>query len=173
MKYSNTACGLSTASRAEKVVQGIGRFFFYWLPPLIWSGGILFMASDHGSFQSFGWLINVLKALWPQASMAEIYQLYGILRKVLHFLVYASLLGVYVRALWGHLGLRRWPALLLSLLICLVIASADEARQAFYPSRQGRPSDVLLDMSGAVSATLILLPFLREPEPDHPERTGS
>jgi VanZ family protein len=166
VKFLHPTLDANPISRIERVTLWIGRFLYYWLPPLVLSGGVLFMASDYGATHNFGWVLTILKSIWPRATMTEIYQIHSFIRKFMHFLTYAALLGVYVRALWGHLGLRRRPAILVGLLICLVIASADEGRQALYPSRQGRPSDVLLDMSGALIAALLLWPFLREPQPD-------
>lgn len=100
--------------------------------------------------------------LFPSSPLPEIYQMYGDLRKVMHFLVYASLFAAYVRAWRWHVGLARWQAIFLALFICLLVSSADEGRQALYLSRTGRPRDVLLDMSGAVTAAIALFPFLRQ-----------
>jgi len=134
----------------------------YWLPPFLLTIGILLMAGDWGSTSNLRLPIRILAMLFPSYPLAEIYQIYGGLRKLMHFLVYAALFAVYARAWRWHVGLGRWTAVFLALLICLLISSADESRQALYLSRSGSPRDVLLDMTGAVTAAFALFPFLRQ-----------
>lgn len=133
----------------------------YWLPPVLLSIGILIMAGDLGSAYKFRLPVIILKFLLPAYSTKEIYQLYLELRKVMHFLAYAALFLVYVRAWRWHTGLSRWQAILVSLLLCLIISGADEGRQSLLTSRVGSLQDVLLDMSGALTAAIAYFPFLR------------
>ncbi len=137
-------------------------FLWYWLPPCLLTIGILVMAGDWGSISQFRLPIKILEFLLPSLSAKEIYQLYAELRKVLHFLVYAALFAVYARAWRWHVGLGRWKAIFLALLVCLLVSSADEGRQTLFLSRTGSPRDVLLDMSGALTAAIALFPFLRQ-----------
>ncbi|MGQ9922183.1 MAG: VanZ family protein [Desulfobacca sp.] len=134
---------------------------YYWLPPFLLTIGILLMAGDWGAMSNLRLPIRILTILFPASPLSEINEMYGELRKVMHFLVYAALFAVHVRAWRWHVGLRRWPAIGLALLICLLVSSADEGRQALYLSRTGSPRDILLDMSGAVTAAIALFPFLR------------
>lgn len=140
-------------------------FLSYWLPPLLLTLGILLMAGDWGSVSKFPLPIRILAYLFPSYSSNQIYQMYMELRKVLHFLVYATLCGVYMRAWRGHLGLGRWQAIFLALLVCLLVSVADEGRQTLFLSRTGSVRDVLLDMSGALTAAIAFFPFLRKASP--------
>lgn len=137
-------------------------FLHYWLPPFLLTIGILLMAGDWGAISKLRLPIKILEFLLPSYSPKEIYQLYAVLRKVGHFLVYAALYAVYVRAWRWQVGLGRWPAVLLTLLICLVVSTADESRQALFTLRTGSPRDVLLDMSGALTAAIAFFPFLQQ-----------
>ena len=138
-------------------------FCYYWLPPLALTLGIIAFAGDLGSVQNFRLSIYLLKLLLPHYPAAEIYRLSMILRKVGHFLAYGILCWSYLRAFYHHWHRSMWSSLGLALLICLLVAMADEGRQAFYTSRNGSPVDILLDLSGAVTAGFFWLglQFLR------------
>ncbi len=138
-------------------------FLWYWLPPLLLTAGTLVMAGDLGSFSHFQLPVQLLKFLLPSYPMKDILALYAVFRKVMHFLVYAVLCAAYARAWRWHVGLARWQAVALALLLCLLVSVVDEGRQAFFASRTGSPRDVLLDMSGALSAAVVLLPYLGRP----------
>lgn len=139
------------------VTAKIRAFLNYWLPPLLLTCVIVAFASDLGSAQNFRLSIYLLKLLFPWLPAAEIYRWSLVIRKIGHFIVYGLLCLSYVRAFYRQLHLSRRLALLAALLICLVVASADEGRQFFYASRSGRVEDVLLDMSGAATAGLVWL----------------
>jgi VanZ family protein len=136
-------------------------FCYYWLPPLLLTAGIIILAGDLGSVSHFKLPLKILSFLLPSYSPKEISALYLKLRKVGHFLAYALLFGAYARAWCWHLGKTRLKTIFLSLAICLFVSVADEARQTFYNSRTGSPRDVLLDMSGSLTAALVLFPWLR------------
>jgi VanZ family protein len=120
------------------------------------------MAGDLGSTQNIRLLYVVIHYLLPSLSKKEIIHLAMWLRKVGHFLAYAALFYSYVRAWRWHMRRPRLQAIVLALALCLLISLADEGRQALYNSRSGSPWDVALDMSGALTATVTLFPFLRE-----------
>lgn len=136
---------------------------YYWLPPLLLTLAILFLAGDWGSTHKLRFPLTILKYLFPALSGKEIYRLYLELRKVGHFMAYALLFFTYVRAWRWHLQMTRLKAILLALAVCFLVAAADESRQAFYASRTGHFRDVVLDMSGALTAAIVLFPFLRPP----------
>jgi len=165
MQPVKTPASLTLSKAPNSLRAWLPAFLSYWLPPLLLTGGIFFMAGDYGSTSRFHWPTYVLRFLLPSLSPREILQLVGLLRKILHFLVYASLFSVYARAFRWQLHLGRWPLVILTLSVCLLISGADEGRQAFYPSRSGRVTDVLLDMSGALTAAAVLWPWLRPKEP--------
>jgi VanZ family protein len=135
-------------------------FCFYWLPPLLLTAGILIMAGDFGSVSKFWMFVKIFEFVLTSYSHKEIYQIYLVLRKVGHFLAYAVLFLAYARAWRWHMGKSRLKAVFLALAICLLISVGDESRQALHPSRTGSPRDVVLDMSGALTAALVLFPFL-------------
>jgi VanZ family protein len=137
------------------------QFTYYWLPPLLLSAAILFMAGDLGSAAKLRFPVFFLKHLLPSWSIQEITQLYFKLRKIGHFLAYAALFGSYVRALSWHTQMSRLKAIFLALLICLVVSTVDEWRQSFHECRTGCPRDVALDMSGSITAAIAFFPFLR------------
>jgi VanZ family protein len=76
-----------------------------------------------------------------------------VIKKTLHAMAYAILLGLWWRALKRD---QRDPrrALLVALLITLVWAATDEWHQTFVPGRSGRARDVLIDGTGALFAAV-------------------
>jgi VanZ family protein len=147
-------------------------FCYYWLPPLLLTAGILLMAGELGSVSNYTIVVRILRIFLPSYSLAELYKIYFFLRKLGHFLAYALLFAAYVRAWRWHLGKTRLNAVLLTLGLCFLVAAADETRQSFHSSRTGSPGDVILDMSGALTAALVLFPFLRE-QADQDDVAGS
>jgi VanZ family protein len=141
---------------------GPANFCYFWLPPMLLTAGILFMAGDAGSVFKVRLPIFIIKYLLPSLPDKEVYQLYLGIRKVGHFLAYAALFGAYVRAWRWHNQISRLKAVFLALGICFLVSVADEGRQMFYASRSGSPKDVGLDMSGALTAAIALFPFLRQ-----------
>jgi VanZ family protein len=138
------------------------RFCFYWLPPLLLTAGIFLMAGDLGSVTKLRLPIIILKYLLPSYSKQEIVEIYLWGRKVGHFLAYAALFFAYVRAWRWHMGRSRLQAVLLALAICFLVSAGDEGRQVLYACRTGSSRDVVLDMSGALTAALVAFPFLRQ-----------
>jgi VanZ family protein len=142
--------------------SGLGHFCYYWLPPLLLTTGIIILAGDLGSVAKFNLPVTILKFLLPSWSMKEIHILSLKLRKVGHFAAYAVLCLAYVRAWYWHLHMSRIKAMMLALAICLLVSAGDETRQAFHESRTGSPQDVALDMSGALTAAIVLFPLLEQ-----------
>jgi VanZ family protein len=73
----------------------------------------------------------------------------AILKKASHMLEYAVLAAL----IWFALG-KRAPLLVWSL--AAAYAVSDEYHQSFVPGRQADPMDVLLDVTGAALAVLLL-----------------
>ncbi len=136
------------------------RFSVYWLPPLLLSTAILLMAGELGSSSRF--TLPILRYLLPSYSNSELAHLNLLVRKVGHFLAYALLSYTYARAWRWHMKLTSLKSVFLALTICLFVSMADESWQTLYLSRSGRPQDVVLDMSGALTATIALFPFLKQ-----------
>ena len=129
------------------------RFLKYWLPVLLWAAIILSAANDEFSEKKTeGWLERTFGRLRPEVN--------AMVRKSAHVAEYAIL------ALLAWRARRTWAV---PLLICLLVASADETLQGRTATRTGSPRDVGLDMCGAVAA-LMCVPsararLLRQPSP--------
>jgi VanZ family protein len=154
----NMTSNVNELGEHPKMIQ----FCFYWLPPLLLTAGILIMAGDFGSVSKFWMFVKIFEFFLTSYSQKEIYQIYLVLRKIGHFLAYTALFLAYARAWRWHLQQTRLKSILLALAICFLVSSADESRQALHPSRTGSVWDVVLDMSGAMTAALLLFPFLRQ-----------
>jgi VanZ family protein len=75
------------------------------------------------------------------------------LRKSAHFTEYAILAVLTFRAALLSAPRHQWTtAVWVALFVVASLATADEARQAFVPSRTGSPYDVLIDLAGATVA---------------------
>jgi VanZ family protein len=85
--------------------------------------------------------------------LSDLWMRFPGLDKIIHFLAYA---GMFL-ALYGVLRGRTWPAtergkLGLASVSCMVIALADEARQAFVAGRSSEYGDLVADASGLLLA---------------------
>ncbi|HVG25703.1 MAG TPA: VanZ family protein [Thermoanaerobaculia bacterium] len=120
------------------------RLLSSWLPVVLWAAIILSAANDRFSDkQTEGWLERHFGRLPPEVNT--------LMRKGAHVGEYAIL---------SLLAWRARRTLATPLLVCLLVASADETLQAMTPTRTGTPKDVMLDMCGAVGA-LIVVPAAR------------
>lgn len=120
------------------------RFLSLWLPVVLWATLILSAANDQFSDKKTeGWLDRLFGRVRPEVN--------ALMRKSAHVGEYAVL------SLLAWRARRTWVA---PLLICLLVASADETLQAMTITRTGSPADVALDMCGAVAA-LIVVPAAR------------
>ncbi|MBW1916943.1 MAG: VanZ family protein [Deltaproteobacteria bacterium] len=137
-------------------------FCFYWLPPLLLTGLILLFSGELGSVE---YTQAIIKLIWPwfpsmNGKLANL--LHFFLRKGGHFIIYAMLFVAWVRPLRWALGFSPLLAIFLALMINLGVALTDEGNQARIESRTANPRDILLDISGALTATLIIFPVLRQ-----------
>ncbi len=96
---------------------------------------------------------------------SEFYQPYGlfrdssefILRKIGHFIAYASLALLFFVNLWR---LRLRYRLFFSWLLASLVGFADEINQHFIIGRDGRLMDVILNSSAAFTAVVVAAVFL-------------
>ena len=95
-----------------------------------------------------------MRWLKPDISQADLEQIVFIGRKGAHLAEYAILGILLWRALRKparQVGQRWvWSESGLALLVGVLYASSDEIHQAFVPTRQGQPVDVLLDSLGVL-----------------------
>lgn len=131
------------------------RFFYYWLPPLLWGLAVLAMSGDIGAGANtryvLQWLLSWVVVLKPaQLNLINFY-----MRKTGHLLAYGFMYFLWFRALRQHADYGPRRAFLWALGFCLIFGSMDEGRQWLYPTRGSSIRDVILDMSGAGLAALI------------------
>lgn len=127
-------------------------------PPLVWAALIFIGSSDLlSSSHTSSFIIRPLHLLFPHASEATLAAIHFWLRKLGHFTEYAILAWLAARALRtsSQVWLRtRWFWLALALVICYALF--DEFRQSFVPSRTSSIYDSLIDISGGLTALLVV-----------------
>jgi VanZ family protein len=114
------------------------RLVKYWLPVVIWSAVILAASGDFFSAEHSGGMLKAMLGDFPP-------WLHIALRKLSHLAGYGILGVLAFRAARVDLG----HPLLVSLLIAVVVAIADETHQSTVPTRTSSAGDVLLDLAGA------------------------
>jgi VanZ family protein len=129
----------------------------YWLPALLWTGLVLYASSDTFSARNTGSILEAVTTflfggLKPQTFEA----LHFLIRKSAHFTEYGILGLFWFRAWGGRREGHQWKWALAGMGMALATAIADEVHQSFVPSRTGDVKDVLLDLSGAIIAQLVL-----------------
>ncbi|MBI4643376.1 MAG: VanZ family protein [Deltaproteobacteria bacterium] len=134
----------------------VRQFCFYWLPPLLFTGGILTLSGDLGSSARTQELIKWFFSWIPFLELEQLQEGHGYLRKAGHVMAYGSLYWLWFRAFLWRFSPRLRPAILWSLGFCLLTAMMDEGHQALEASRQGRILDVALDFGAAALAALAL-----------------
>ncbi len=113
-------------------MQTIKFIAAYWLPVFSWSALIFWLSSIPG-------LESGLEAKTD-----------FILRKAAHLVEYGILAILWLRALTAG-GAPRRRAFLLSILFCAAFAVSDEIHQLYVPGREGRVSDILIDVLGILA----------------------
>lgn len=122
---------------------------------VIWLGVVLFLGTAYfATTNTAPFILPLLKKLAPGASNAQLHATHIVLRKLTHVAEYALLALLWFWAIAARAG-RPVRATWIALLVCLACALADEAHQAFIPSRTGSLRDVVIDASGAAAALLI------------------
>jgi VanZ family protein len=138
------------------------RLWRYWAPPVIWGLTIVALSGNIASlpntFSGFKWLVSLILTVDPE-TLAPIH-LY--IRKVLHVICYGVLTVLWFRALMASHPGHSWTNRLLALILCLVVALADEGRQYFYRARTSTWWDVCLDLSGGVLFVFISALFFKK-----------
>lgn len=134
----------------------VRQFCFYWLPPLLLTGGVLFLSGDLGSGHHTKKLLIWLLSWLSLADLLQKEETHGWLRKIGHVIAYGSLYWLWFRAFHGYMCSRLRTAILYSLSLCLLIALMDEGHQSLVATREGHILDVALDFGGAALAALAL-----------------
>ncbi len=145
-----------------------------WTFVFVWAGVIWSLGGDDWSLQQTSrFLSPMIEFVFGDLEGPTKWRIYLAVRKSAHFVEYAILALLTFRAALlsaprNHVATAAWTALFLVALV----ATADEARQAFSGVRSGSPYDVLIDLTGgavAVAALLLILRRLRTPS-DAPSR---
>jgi VanZ family protein len=95
--------------------------------------------------------------LFPKISHERLETIHFLTRKLAHFSEYALLAILAARAFSTSPGdrlRRRWFAL--SLLLIIIYALLDEYHQSFVPSRTASIYDSFIDMSGGLTALVVI-----------------
>jgi VanZ family protein len=137
----------------------------YWLPPLLWGLAVLCLSGNVGSATNTGRIIHWLLSGFVTLQPAQINLINFSLRKTGHVLAYGLMYFLWFRAFRVHADYGPGRACLWSLGFCLLFSSLDEGRQWLFPSRTASLRDVLLDMSGASLAALVIAAVWRPPDP--------
>lgn len=145
---------------AEEIMESStwrGRLIRY-APLILWTGVIFVLSSSQGSMAETSRFIRpIIEFFFPSASPETFLLIHTFIRKSAHFVEYAILAIFVAGALSGSsfrpLG-KYWYAA--SVLIVLIVAAVDEINQSANISRTGSGRDVLLDLSGGVTAIFIL-----------------
>ncbi|HKE57316.1 MAG TPA: VanZ family protein [Pyrinomonadaceae bacterium] len=139
------------------VHPGPGRLSRY-LPLLLWLVFISLASSDEFSASNTSRFIGPL-VLWlfPNTSAETLAAIHFLVRKLAHLSEYALLGVLAARAFSGstHVTLRQhW--FLVSLALIVIYALLDEFHQSFVPSRTASLTDSLIDITGGLTALLVM-----------------
>lgn len=105
-----------------------------------WMALIFFLSQDSDSGTHSGWILDLLRALFPWAVPETAH---FVLRKLAHFSEYAVLFFLWR---WNNVSAP------LSFIFTAFYAGTDEFHQAFVPGRGPSLLDVAIDSSGALFA---------------------
>ena len=126
-----------------------------WLATVAVFSTQMFGASNTGNT-----LRAILRFLHFDVTGTSFETLHYVLRKAAHFTAYGTLSALFFRALRGtdlHKAIWKWRYAFISLMTCLVTASADEIHQTVTHGRTGHWHDVVLDLLGATFAQTAIL----------------
>jgi VanZ family protein len=134
----------------------VRQLCLYWLPPLLFTAGILLASGEVGSSRYTLAVLQWLRTWLPFAGPVQIVEVNMYLRKAGHVAAYAALYFLWFRAFMEHLSSRLGPAVFWSLCFCLLTSLGDEGHQFFVASRSGSLRDVTLDFGAAALMALAL-----------------
>lgn len=161
-------------------LKDFSLFLKRWLPVILWAALVLFASTSAGSGNNTArFLKSILVWIHPDFALAPLREINFFTRKTAHVVQFV----VYALLLWRALGMppalatRTRVRLLWVLGSSAILAILSEAIQVFSPHRSGLFGDVLLDMSGAVGGTVLLLALRmrslrgkKQPPPSNPGR---
>jgi len=139
-------------------VARVPRFLTHYLPLIVWLAFISYASTDSFSASNTSRIIGPL-VLWlfPHTTPETLATIQFFTRKLAHFTEYAILGFLAARAFRSSPRAAihtRW--FLICAAIVVVYALIDEYHQSFVPSRTASIFDSLIDMSGGLTALLIV-----------------
>jgi VanZ family protein len=127
-----------------------------WFWVVVWVAIVQTFATDSFSASETSLVIGpLLRWLFPDADADSIASAHFAIRKASHFVEYAILALLALRAFRASFNRPLAWLAAASLALALAVAVIDEGRQAAAENRTGALSDVALDMSGAASALVL------------------
>ena len=124
----------------------IARLLWTWLPVLLWMALILWLSGRSDlPVRTNPQTGETIRTTFAAAKLAHVFE-YG----VLALLLLRALTGT-----GGGLRLPLAPAIVVAVLVAGVFGVLDELRQSLVPNREPRLTDVALDSSAALGASLL------------------
>lgn len=143
-----------------------------WTLAALWFGVIVIESFFGSEAHTSHFILPILRFLFPHFNPMQLEIAHETVRKIGHFVGYATLSFFLYRAWWTTLSARvrgaslSWRAMfagwigkaaVVALLGTLFVAALDEFHQRFDPSRGPSVRDVALDESGGLLAQLLII----------------
>lgn len=127
-----------------------------WILVIAWMIFIFYMSNQPANIsnEQSDFVLNLIKNLGIDINNIYIDLAITIIRKGAHFSEYLILSLLYFNLLRFYINKNK--ALVLSIILCFLYASTDEFHQLFIEGRAGRFTDVLIDTSGAFTASILV-----------------
>ena len=127
-----------------------------WILVIAWMIFIFYMSNQPANIsnEQRDFVLNLIKHLGIDINNIYIDLAITIIRKGAHFSEYLILSLLYFNLLRFYINKNK--ALVLSIILCFLYASTDEFHQLFVEGRAGRFTDVLIDTSGAFTASILV-----------------
>jgi VanZ family protein len=153
---------LKPETRDQKLKSRREQIILY-APLFIWIAVILFLGTGQGASTRTSLIIRpILEFLFPNASFETIAFYHGIIRKLAHLTEYGvlALLACRACARSSNTSLRKY-FFLAAVVVVLLVATTDEFNQSFNPERTSSPVDVMIDLAGGLTASLLFYFFTK------------
>ena len=127
-----------------------------WILVIAWMIFIFYMSNQPANIsnEQSDFVLNLIKNLGIDINNIYIDLAITIIRKGAHFSEYLILSLLYFNLLRFYINKNK--ALVLSIILCFLYASTDEFHQLFVEGRAGKFTDVLIDTSGAFTASILV-----------------
>ncbi len=127
-----------------------------WLPVLAWAILIFLFSANPDPYSLLPDAWRALRPL-PQVTESSLPELIG---QIMHFLEYAVLAFLITRAINQAQAITR-KGIFIAIMLTMLYALSDEIHQLFVPERAFQLFDLLIDLLGAITGTLIYKKMLK------------